>query len=155
MLSIVIEFADMLLASLLVGSIFGIWLLLNPTGLDAASYILLQQQAIRRLNRVLPALGMLTVLMTIGSVVLTRREGMRLDVLIAAVVCFAAAGLITRFLNQPLNAIVMTWSCNSPPANWTGMRDRWRQGHLARLVAGLGGLCLLIAATLMGRSSAI
>jgi hypothetical protein len=111
MLPIVIDFASMLLASLLVGSVFGMWLLLNPAGVNVASYVLLQQQAIRRLNKALPALAMITTLLTIVAAVLRRGEGMRFNFLVAAVICFVAGGLITRFLNQPLNAIV-TWSCD-------------------------------------------
>jgi hypothetical protein len=72
MFSILFEFANMLLASLFVGSIFGMWFLLNPVGLNAASYILLQQHAINRLNKILPAMGMVTVLMTIVAAVLGR-----------------------------------------------------------------------------------
>jgi hypothetical protein len=124
MLPIVIDFANMLLASLLVGSVFGMWLLLNPAGVDAPSYILLQQQAIRRLNKALPALALITVLMTIVAAMLRRGEGMRFNLLVASVICFVAGGLITRFLNQPINAIVMTWSCDAPPPNWTRIRDR-------------------------------
>ena len=45
------------LAALLVGAMFGLWLILNPAGLAAGVYITLQQQAIRTLNRVMPVLG--------------------------------------------------------------------------------------------------
>jgi uncharacterized membrane protein len=155
MLSVVIDFATVLLAALLVGSMFGMWLVLNPAGLYANFYVALLQQGIRTLNRVLPALGLATILLTIAAAALGRGEGTRFDLLIGAAICFVAAGLITRFLNQPINAIVTTWNCDSPPANWTEMRDQWWRWHLARLVAGLGGLSLLIAATLMRRTAVV
>jgi len=148
MFSVMIDFADVLLAALVVGAMFGVWLVFNPAGLDANVYIALQQQGIRTLNKAVPALGAATILVTIAAAVLGRDDSARLSLLIAAVVCFVAAGLITRFLNQPINAIVMTWSSDSPPANWTGLRDEWWRWHLIRLLAGLGGLSLLIAATL-------
>jgi Domain of unknown function (DUF1772) len=68
--------------------------------------------------------------------------------LIAAMGCLVASGLTTRFLNQPINAMVMTWRNDSPPADWTRLRDAWWRWHLVRLATGLVGLSLLIAATL-------
>src|SRR5690349_19228442 len=101
-----IDFADVLVAALLVGSMFSLWLMLNPAGLAAGAYIALQQQAIRTLNAPMPVLGGVTILLTILASVLRRDDSSRFVLLIVAVICFAAAGLITRFLNQPINAIV-------------------------------------------------
>jgi uncharacterized membrane protein len=148
MLALMIDFANLLLVALVVGALFGARLFLNPVGFDASSYVVLQQQAIRTMNRVMPALGAVTILVTITAAVLGRDDRARLALLVAAVVCFATIGLITRFLNQPINAIVMTWSANSPPSNWTRLRDKWWRWHLIRLATGLVGLSLLIAATL-------
>ena len=44
MFSTMIDFADVLLAALVVGAMFGIWLIFNPAGLAAGVYITLQQQ---------------------------------------------------------------------------------------------------------------
>ena len=148
MFSAVIDFANVLLAALVVGAMFGVWLFLNPAGLDAGLYVALQQQGIRGGDKVMPALGTATILVTIVAAVLGRGDRGRLGLLVAAVGCFAVAGLTTRFLNQPINRIVMTWSANAPPMNWAGLRDEWWRWHLVRLFAGLGGLSLLIAATL-------
>ena len=148
MLTLIVDFANLLLASLLVGAMFGVWLVFNPAGLGANVYVTLQQQGIRTLNVAMPALGAATALVTVTSVVLAREDRTRVLLLLAAVVCLVAAGLITRFLNQPINAIVMTWAVDAPPTNWTQLRDEWWRWHLMRLVAGLAGLSLLIAATL-------
>jgi uncharacterized membrane protein len=148
MFSIMIDFADVLLASLVAGAMFGLWLILNPSGLAAGVYITLQQQGIRRLNWAMPMLGAATILLTILAAALGRHNSIRFGLLIGTVVCFVAAGLITRFLNQPINAIVIRWHPDAPPANWTAVRDEWWRWHLIRLFAGLGGLSLLIAAML-------
>ncbi len=148
MFALMIDFANLLLAALVVGAMFGVWLVFNPAGLDASFYIALHQQGIRTLNKRMPALGAATILLTIAAAALGRANVTRLSLLMAAVVCFVATGLITRFLNQPINAIVMTWSASSPPSNWTGLRDKWWRWHLIRLATGLVGLSLLIAATL-------
>lgn len=68
--------------------------------------------------------------------------------LLSAAAFLTTAGLVTRFLNQPINAVVMTWSTDSLPANWAQLRDDWWRWHFLRAVAGLVGLCLLLAAML-------
>ena len=148
MMTLIVDFANLLLASLLVGATFGVWLVFNPAGLGANGYVALQQQGIRTLNVAMPALGAATALVTIIFAVLARDDRTRFLLLLAAAVCFVSAGLITRLLNQPINAIVMTWAVDAPPTNWTHLRDQWWQWHLMRLVAGLAALSLLIAATL-------
>jgi uncharacterized membrane protein len=148
MFALVVDFAGVLLAAMVAGAMFGAWLFLNPKGLDANTYIMVQQQGIRTMNSVMPALGGATILVTITAAILGREDPMRLWLLVAAVMCFAATGLITRLRNQPINAIVMTWRGDLPPSNWTNLRDKWWRWHLIRLAAGLAGLSLLIAATL-------
>ena len=148
MVSKVIEFANLLTAALLAGSLFGVWLMLNPAGLDARSYVQLQQRAIRTLNTAMPRLGAAAILMTVIATIAARGNRLRLGLLLATVVCFVAAGLVTRFLNQPINAIVMTWNSDVPPAGWEGLRDAWWRWHFLRLTAGVVGLCLLLGATL-------
>ena len=149
MVALLVDFANVLLAALLVGAVFGAWLVFNPAGLDARSYVALQQHGIRTLNVAMPVLGAATTLATVTAVVLGwRGDRTRFLLLLATVACFVAAGLITRFVSQPINAIVMTWAVDAPPANWTQLRDEWWRWHLMRLVAGLAGLSLLIAATL-------
>jgi uncharacterized membrane protein len=147
-MSAIIDFTNVLLAALLVGALFGVWLLFNPAGLDASRYIALQQQGTRALHPALPALGIATMLVTVIAAVLGRDDRTRLGLLIAAVVCFVAVGVIARFLNQPINGMLNTWSSDAPPVDWTRLRDDWWRWHLVRLVSGLGGLALLVAATL-------
>ena len=147
MLASMIDFADLLLAALVVGTMFGIWLGYNPAGLSAAVYVTQQQHAIGALNVVLPVLGAVTVLLTLIAAAVAAVDRPRLVLLLLAAACFIVAGLITRFLNQPINAVVMTWSAEAPPANWMQLRDDWWRWHVIRMAVGLGGLSLLIAAT--------
>jgi uncharacterized membrane protein len=100
------------------------------------------------MNKAMPVLGGITILLTIAAAVLGRDDRDRVALLVGATVCLVAAGLVTRFLNQPINAIVIAWRTESPPENWTVLRDQWWRWHMVRLLAGLGGLCLLIAAAL-------
>jgi uncharacterized membrane protein len=150
MLHATVTFANLVLAALVVGAMFGVWLGLDPAGLPAAAYLTQQQHAIRGLNVTMPALGAVTILLTVTAAVLARGDGPRLALLVAAAACFLAAGLVTRFLNQPINAVVMTWSPEAAPADWTALRDAWWRWHVLRTGSGLAGLCLLVAATVRG-----
>jgi uncharacterized membrane protein len=151
MFALLIDFANLLLGALVVGALFGAWLFLNPEGLDANTYVTVQQQAIRTMNRAMPAVGAAVILATIAAAVLGRHDPARFWLLVAAMVCFVTIGLITRFRNQPINAIVMTWRGDLPAPNWTRLRDQWWRWHLMRLATGLVGQSLLIAAALKPR----
>lgn len=148
MIPLIIDFADMLLAALLVGAMFGVWLMFDPARRLPAVYITLHQQGIRTLNTPLPALGAATVILTVVASVFARTQSSRFGLLLAGAACFAIAGFVTRFLNQPINRVVMTWNTDAPPSNWTELSDAWLRWHLIRFLFGLAGLVLLIAAAL-------
>ena len=148
MLTTFVEFFNLLLAALLVGTIFGTWLTASPTVLGASDYVVVQQQHIRALNVFMPLLGGATILFSIASAFMSRADATRLAMLVVVILSFVIAGLITRFLNQPINAMVMTWKPDAPPADWMHLRDTWWSWHLVRLAFGLLGLCLLILAML-------
>jgi hypothetical protein len=149
MLKATVDFANLLLAALLVGAMFGVWLSFNPAGVSAAAYVTRQQQGIRTLHPTLPILGALTIMLTLASAGLAYGSGPRPALLLAAAACFIASGLITRFLNQPINAIVINWSASAPPADWTTLRDTWWRWHQMRTGVGIVGLCACISATLI------
>jgi uncharacterized membrane protein len=147
----IIRFLVLLLTSLLVGTMFGIWLGFNPSGLSAPTYIELQQHTIGALNTVLPALGAVCILLIAALAVLTKNDTGSRYLLIAAAVCLVAAGVVTRLANQPINSQVMTWSPQVPPANWMELRDTWWQWHVVRSVAGISALCFTLVAVLRSR----
>jgi hypothetical protein len=149
MFAIVVGCAD-LCASLLVGAMFGYWLIFDPNGLTAAQYVPLQQQGIKGFNGTMPVLGAATLAVTAAAAVMARHDPARAAMLAAASVAFLVPGLITRFINQPINAVVITWSPAAPPADWTLLRDSWWRWHVVRLICGFGGLFLLTLANLTG-----
>lgn len=144
----IINFSNLLLAALVVGTMFGIWLGYSPVDLSPGAYVEQQQHAIRALNVTMPVLGALTALLTLASAIFARGDRRKLAVFVAALGCFVAAGVTTRFLNQPINAIVITWSALAPPSNWTELRDEWWRWHILRTLLGIAGLSLLIAANM-------
>lgn len=141
-----IRFISLLLTSLLVGTMFGIWLGFNPAALTATAYVEMQQNAIRALNVSLPVLGFVCIFLTAALAVLTKHNKRTRYLLVAVIICLVAAGLITRFANQPINAVVITWSPQAPAANWTELRDTWWYWHVLRTIAGVAALALALLA---------
>jgi uncharacterized membrane protein len=146
----ILRFTALLLTGLLAGAMFGIWLGFDPAPLPAAAHVEMQQLAIRSLNTPMPLLGGACIGLTGLLAVLERHDRRRLALLAAAALLLAAAGLVTRFGNQPINAVVMGWASASPPPEWSALRDAWRHWHALRTAAGVAAFALLIAAVLRG-----
>lgn len=128
--------------ALVAGAVFGIWRGYNPSAFSSGAFVEQHQNAVRGLNTLMPVLGLLANLFTLAWAY-TQRGGDRtvLISLLVAVVFMIISGLVTRFGNQPINAIIMTWDSHSVPANWQELRDKWWQFHLVRT----GTSCLALA----------
>lgn len=144
----IISFVLVVLLALLVGTMFGIWVGFNPASLSASTYVEQQQNSIRSLNTLLPAMGAMCILLTVSLAVLFKGDSRSRYLYVAAAVLMVAAGLVTRFGNQPINAVVMTWSAQAPAENWSQLRDAWWQWHIVRSLAGIAALALTTLALL-------
>lgn len=140
-----LQVLSLLLISLVVGSMFGIWRGFNPATFSPSTFVEVHQGAVRGLNVLLPAMALVSILTVVALAWLGRGMSQSRWLYIAAAVAMVAGGLITRFGNQPINAVVMTWGA-VPPDGWQMIRDTWWNWHLARLGAGIAGELLLIAA---------
>ena len=109
--------------ALLVGTMFGIWVGFNPAGLSAVAYVEQQQNMIRSFNILLPAMGAICILLTLMLAFLYEKDFRCRYLLFVSAAFLIAAGLITGLANQPINAIVITWSAQAPPPNWMHLRD--------------------------------
>jgi uncharacterized membrane protein len=147
----IIRFVLVVLLALLVGTMFGIWIGFNPASLSALAYVEQQQNAIRSLNTLLPAMGAVCILLTLVLAFLSKGDSRSRYLLVGAAVLMIAAALVTRFANQPINAVVMTWSAQAPPANWAQLRDEWWQWHIVRSLAGIAALALTVVAVLASK----
>lgn len=152
MVASALDFASLALAALMVGVMFAVCLLFNPAGLDASTYVMHQQWGVRTLHPTIPLLGVATVLVILVAAFLSSGDRSHVTLLLFASGLFVAAGLITRLVNLPINAVVMTWSPEAPPAGWLQLRDVWWRWHILRFSAGAAGLCLLILAALRQRA---
>lgn len=148
MLANLCRFVLLVLLGLLVGTMFGILIGYNPASLSALAYVEQQQNAIRALNTLLPALGALCILLALCLAALSKGDARSRALYAGAAALMLVAALVTRFGNQPINAIVMSWSPQSPPAGWAQLRDQWWQWHVVRSIAGIGALMLVTLAVL-------
>jgi exosortase/archaeosortase len=139
-----------MLAAVVAGSVFGIWAGYNPEALSFNAYIEQQQNAINGLNILMPVLGLLTIILTAVSAFMQRQNKPVITILLCAVVFFVASGLITKFGNQRINTIVMTWDMASVPDNWTELRDSWWSFHIMRMCTSIAGLALVVWSTVRG-----
>ena len=141
-------FITVILAGLLAGVILGIWLGCTPECLSAGAYIEQQQNMIRQLNVLMPVLGAIVIIFTLFSTYLKRYDRPAFSALLMAIAFLTLTGLVTRFGNQPINAIVMTWKPGAPPMDWMAFRDKWWMLHTIRVVTSFCSFCLIAWASI-------
>lgn len=148
-----IRVLDLILALILFAVVVTVMVMDNPTGVSFADYVSRQQAMIRMLNTPMPILGAVTILLALISAGLHWSQSRSRWFWILGALFLIVSGLITRFLNQPINAMVMTWTSSAPPADWEALRDKWWQWHLARTTIIALGFVSLLAASLASRCS--
>jgi hypothetical protein len=80
-----IRFVLVVVLALLVGTMFGIWLGYNPADLSATAYVEQQQNAIRALNTLLPAMGAVSIVLAASLAVMSKGDARPADFQAAAV----------------------------------------------------------------------
>ena len=144
MLKPVVRFFNLVMVGLVAGTIFGIWIGYNPSNLSAPTFIEQQQNAIMSLNTLMPILGTITILLTLANAFHHKAEKGTFAILLTAAIFLVVSGVTTRFGNQPINSVVMTWDMNAAPNNWMELRDQWWNYHIIRTSAAFIGLCLIV-----------
>jgi uncharacterized membrane protein len=56
--------------------------------------------------------------------------------------------IITTVIEVPIVKQIASWTPSTFPNNWQKLRDRWGSFHIIRVVAGIAGLTLLVAAVI-------
>jgi hypothetical protein len=139
----IIRFLNIIVAALLAGISFGIWIGFNPLDLSPSTYIEQQQNTIRALNVLMISLVVFATIITIISAFLQKANKPVFITLFIAAVFFIVCILISRFGNQPINKIIMTWTTDSLPGNLSELRDKWWSFHIIRTIAELIALSLV------------
>ena len=141
----------LLLVGLLAGSMFGIWRGYDIAAYTPATFVEVHQGAVRGLNILLPAMAAAAIALVVLLAVLGRARPAVLGLYLATALAIIAGGIITRFLNQPINEQIMGWTPAAIPADWTTLRNSWWTWHLVRLAATVIAELLLIAAVFADR----
>lgn len=139
----VVRFLNIIIAALLAGVSFGIWIGFNPMDLPASVYIVQQQNMLQALRVLMVMLVFLATFITIISAFLQKSNKTVFVTLLIAAIFFISCILITRFGNKPIDNIVLTWTSDSFPGNWTELRDKWWILHIMRTIAELAALILV------------
>jgi hypothetical protein len=139
----IIRFLNIILAALLAGTSFGIWMGFNPMNLSPSAYIEQQQNMVRALNLLMLILVFSATIITIISAILQRADRQAFIPLLIASVFFIACIIISRFGNQPINNEIMNWTSGTLPGNLSELRDKWWSFHIFRTIAELTALFLV------------
>ena len=124
--------------------------------LNASSFV--QQQQIIHVHyiRLLPvlSLGSMAGALAWLFLVRARRDGVEFSLVALAVVAIASAAVVTLRVNFPINAQLMTWSADAPPANWKEIWSPWETIHTIRTVLWVTAFALEVAALSLFSSQA-
>jgi uncharacterized membrane protein len=123
------------MAALLAGVSFGIWIGFNPSDLSPSTYIEQQQNMLQSLRTLLVSLVIIATLITILSAYLHRTNKSTFVSLLISAGFLIGCILITRFGNKPIDDVIITWTKDSIPNNWTELRDNWWSFHILRTIA--------------------
>jgi uncharacterized membrane protein len=139
--------ASVLFAGLLAGEEFVIrYGVRGPlASLDDRPHILLRQALIRPLRVLVPCIYLATL---ISATAATALDGIGSGL---ALRCFGLGALlvwiaVTLGGTVPINAAVLDWDANAPPANWRAWVDRWEQLNTVRTWAAVIAFALLLTA---------
>jgi len=139
----IIRFLNIIIAALLAGTSFGIWMGFNPLNLSPSVYIEQQQSMIRALNVLMITLVFSATIITIISAILQRGDKQAFIPLLIASLFFIVCIIISRFVNQPINNAIMTWTSGTIPNNLSELRDKWWTFHIIRTISELIALFLV------------
>lgn len=137
------RFLNIVIAGLLAGTSFGIWIGFNPKGYTASTYVEQQQHLVSSLNTLMVALVVIATVVTLVSAFLQKGNRFNYIALLIAAVMFAACIIISRFGNLPIQQQMLTWNADSLPSNWTTLRDEWWSFHVKRTIVELIALVLV------------
>ena len=143
MLNSIIRFANIILAALLAGVSFGIWIGFNPSTLSASTYVEQQQNTVRSLSVLMTSMVVIATAVTLISAFRQRSNKAVFVALLVAALLFISCILISALGNRPIDNFVMTWTRDTLPADWTNFRDKWWSLHIMRTITELIALCLV------------
>jgi uncharacterized membrane protein len=139
------RFISLVFAGLFAGFLTGVLVLeLSLRNFDSVVYTQVRLVELDSLDKLatatlLPALIATAVLVYRGFA--TNRRWLNVAALILLVFVFG----LTLVVNLPINADQLHWNTQSPPPDWTDVRDRWQIAHALRTIAAIVAFAVLAA----------
>jgi len=142
------ELINIVLSALVGGMYWGPWLALSRSMPTFKPEVFLD--IVNRMNRnmefVMTILTPVALLSTAPVLFFSYKEQPRTFYLtLIGFVMFIVALLVTMLIEVPIVKQIVTGTVGTLPANWQQLCDRWGAFHIIRVVAGIGGLVLLVA----------
>ncbi len=143
MSSSILRFFHIMLAALLAGTSFGIWMGFDPVDYSVATYIEQQQQMVQSLNALMVSMVIIVTVLSFISAYLHRQNTPDFILLLVAGAAFMVCIFTTRFGNLPIQEAMLQWTPEAHPENWKTLRDDWWYYHIRRTQSELLGLALI------------
>lgn len=148
------RFLVLLTTGLLTGILLGDRVGMTPVRplLPPGSFVQLQQGIHVLFVPLMPILMILSILGGLMVLVLLRRRltTAAFSLTVAGTVCIAAAFVLTRLFNVPINEQLMTWQSAMPPENVMALWAPWEQSHSVRTILAVLGFAFHCGAAVIG-----
>jgi uncharacterized membrane protein len=147
------RFASLLFAGLFAGFLTGVLVLeLSLRSFDSTIYTQVRLVELDSLDKLAVATLLPALIATAVLVYRTFRTNTRWLTVAALALLVFVFGL-TIVVNLPINSDQLHWNAQSPPSDWTNVRDRWQIAHAFRTMAAVLAFAVLtLAAPLPTRS---
>jgi hypothetical protein len=138
-------------SGLLAGSLVAVLLADLALRGNPIAYIAFHQATTVLYTATLPAIGAVTSIAIVISLVRGHDAAIR-KLLAIALACGIAGMLITVLIHFPLNATIQAWPTGVIPIDFASVATRWDVAHLARTV--FTGTSFVLAASALARTTA-
>lgn len=135
-----------ILAGVLAGAVVAVLLAESALGSSPELWIGYHQAITTTYTVALPLVGGLSLVAAVMTVVCLWQHLRVRWLLLLAIWCLLVGMVVTVAVHVPLNAEVLSWQPDAPPADWDGLRLRWLTAHGVRTIAALAGFALMVRA---------
>jgi len=143
------RFISLLLTALAAGVVLGhVMSRAGKVTLPGPLFVTVQNTLYRNWGKRVGAVEIGAFLSTLVVAFLTRGRGAIFALSLAGLLCLAGMLLVWAVFINPINIRVRASASESPPADWTLLRDRWHRLHAIRSIFAVVGLGALISAVL-------
>ena len=146
------RFVSLVFAGLFAGFLTSVLVLeLSLRGFDSTVYTQVRLVELDSLDKLAVATLLPALIATAVLVYQTYRTNTRWLTVAALALLVFVLGL-TLIVNLPINSDQLHWNAQSPPSDWTDVRDRWQIAHAVRTTAAVLAFAVLALAAPLPRT---